>query len=194
MVDFRRLIPRCRDTLSLPGVNNFDGRMISEIEILAIAYGYLQGPHLLEYPATKVNDWHGLWSHLFLLQQLEFVQPTFHFCHVVMKLKAENFDVLLELFAVDKLGYMLSRLAGERRQEVLTHAQQALLMVNTVSDDYFAHLLDQIQFFFFYCAWIVLEMGAQVADVAKLRALIARVAVDGDILQRYGEILARHSG
>lgn len=195
MVDFRRLIPRCRDTLSLPGVNNFDGRMISEIEILAIAYHYLQGPEGQDYPSHKVNEWHGLWSHLFLLQQLEFVQPTFHFCHVVMKLKAENFDVTLELFAVDKLGYMLSRLAGERRQEVLTHAQQALLMVNTVSDDYFAHLLDQIQFFFFFCAWIVVEMGAlAAADVVKLRALIARVAVDGDILQRYGEILASHSG
>ncbi|CAN3363588.1 hypothetical protein DICA2_E12596 [Diutina catenulata] len=196
MVDIGNVLIKCRGALSLPGVNNFDGRMISEIEVLAIAYKYLQAESSCAFPEDDMENWQQSWSHLFSLHQLEFVRPTFHFCEVVMRLKQcqSPMELTSDPGNESRIHTVLAALSDDARDEVWTHASQVLQMVHEIDHDYFSHVSDQIQFFFFYCAWMCLCMRSdKTPDISgDVEALCAMMRVsEGDILGRYYSILVR---
>lgn len=87
----------CTNTLSLPSSTNFDGRMVSEIGILLIAYNYLQVnsnggvirtmkecESSLRAAEDEIRAWYEQWEYLFSQPALQFVELCYDFCNVVI--------------------------------------------------------------------------------------------------------------
>ncbi|KAK6456425.1 uncharacterized protein RJT20DRAFT_145498 [Scheffersomyces xylosifermentans] len=86
----------CTSTLSLPSATNFDGRMVSEIGILLIAYNYIQvnssvaGAETMKecessFLAVKeeIRLWYEQWEYLFTQPGLQFVELNYNFCNLI---------------------------------------------------------------------------------------------------------------
>lgn len=87
----------CTNTLSLPSSTNFDGRMVSEIGILLIAYNYVQVnsnggvirtlkecESSLQAAEDEIKSWYEQWEYLFSQPALQFVELCYDFCNVVI--------------------------------------------------------------------------------------------------------------
>ncbi|KAK6201483.1 uncharacterized protein RJT21DRAFT_130587 [Scheffersomyces amazonensis] len=88
----------CTATLSLPSATNFDGRMVSEIGILLIAYNFVQVQfnnvsstrdlRELEIGFKTVKEelrmWYDQWEYLFSQPNLQFVELNYNFCSLVI--------------------------------------------------------------------------------------------------------------
>ncbi|KAG2732131.1 hypothetical protein G9P44_004548 [Scheffersomyces stipitis] len=86
----------CTATLSLPSATNFDGRMVSEIGILLIAYNYMQilsmtdSGSLSECESNflsvkeEIGQWYEQWEYLFSQPALQFVELNYNFCNLII--------------------------------------------------------------------------------------------------------------
>lgn len=84
-------------TLSLPSSTNFDGRMVSEIGILLVAYNYVQRTLLssssdcgidceMSFKQVKeeIRSWYEQWEYLFNQPAPQFVELCYHFCCITI--------------------------------------------------------------------------------------------------------------
>lgn len=84
-------------TLSLPSSTNFDGRMVSEIGILLVAYNYVQKTLLssssesdtdceMSFKQVKeeIRSWYEQWEYLFSQPAPQFVELCYHFCCITI--------------------------------------------------------------------------------------------------------------
>ncbi|KAK6462298.1 hypothetical protein DFJ63DRAFT_152654 [Scheffersomyces coipomensis] len=92
----------CTATLSLPSATNFDGRMVSEIGILLIAYNFIQVQFSIGSGSASSNHqlkdlelgfksvkeelrlWYDQWEYLFSQPNLQFVELNYNFCSLVI--------------------------------------------------------------------------------------------------------------
>ncbi|KAI5958907.1 hypothetical protein KGF57_002341 [Candida theae] len=94
----------CTTALTLFNATNFDGRMVSEINILYITYKYLQknddannAPNLQDFHFNEVvkeiQTWFQNWEYLIQQPALQFAEFNYHFCSILIYL-AHSFQKL----------------------------------------------------------------------------------------------------
>lgn len=170
----------CTSTLSLPSSTNFDGRMVSEISILLIAYNYIQlnlnditSTTLEEcdinFSATKedMNAWYNQWEYIFNQPTLQFVELCYHFCSLIV-IYAYNFrrSTLIDdnpqsfdIFDNNNVDYVLRNCDSRSLREMVSHACQLLKFVKAIdSDSYFAYLSDQVHFCFYFATILLIKI------------------------------------
>lgn len=181
----------CTATLSLPSATNFDGRMVSEIEILLVAYNYIQvnmnsgGVRTNDeieasFASVKeeINIWYDQWEYLFSQPALQFVELCYHFCLVMVyytytyrsssiKLKPNT-----QFYDHDNIEYILR--AG-KEQSIYRMIQHAYLLVKSINvienDSYFAYLSDQIHFCFYFSAMVLVKLLKHMNDSSLMKIL-----------------------
>ncbi|KAG7192715.1 uncharacterized protein KQ657_001498 [Scheffersomyces spartinae] len=169
----------CKNTLGLPSSTNFDGRMISEIQILVICYKFIQAL-LLSTSSEEVEDhykytqgemlaWKGQWEYLFEQPALQFVdfcsnfvQLLVIFNYIYYKLKLEGKFKKNPTNYIPQLGNLDSVLELANMADLAIMYQYALNVVSTIrnieNDAYFAYLSDQIHFFFYFAGIVLVKM------------------------------------
>lgn len=167
----------CTATLSLAKLTNFDGRVVSEIEVLLIAYNYIQiavgtndkiPTREKEAAFTSVMDemkqWYDQWEYLFTQPTVQYVLLCYEFCYIVIILVYEyqkNNDVTMhfdEIYSKENLETVLGRCSGKSLISILEHAKQLLQFENMVDNDsYFAFLSDQIHFCFYFAGLVYMK-------------------------------------
>lgn len=179
----------CTTTLSLASSTNFDGRMVSEIGILLIAYNYIQvnlnGNHTLnecEANYMTVEDemalWYSQWEYLFNQPALQFVELCYDFCYAIT-CYTFNFQraQITHKLAGSSLGdsNMEEVLKSADDRSLVTIVQRAYHLVRFIylieNDSYFAYLSDQVLFCFYFAAVLLLQTLKHLIDSNNLRVL-----------------------
>lgn len=167
----------CKNTLGLPSSTNFDGRMISEIQILVICYKFIQTLLLsttleevedhYKYTQAEMQSWKLQWEYLFEQPALQFVDFCSNFVYLLVVFNYTYYKLKLEgKFKNSKhmpqLGNIDSMIELAEMADLATMYQYALNVVNTIrnieNDAYFAYLSDQIHFFFYFAGIILMKM------------------------------------
>lgn len=171
MVDEIRL-NQCMALLELPTATNFDGRMVSEIGILLIAYNFVQvnlnvlARDLENLDATlaaavdEITVWYDQWEYLFTQPTLQFVEFCYDFCYLLIyytyvhaKYRVVSGPGMGDVSLVQSWDSLLGCAPKQAILEMVAHALHLVDFVNKVENDsYFAYLLDQIHFCFFFGA------------------------------------------
>lgn len=176
IVDQIRL-SHCNLALSLPSATNFDGRMVSEIGILLIAYNYTQlscngalanDLELVELAFNGVQEeikgWYEQWEYLFSQPAISFVESTLSFCLILVHLSYTN-----EKRGVSRRtpapmspqGNLLQQLTDCDRVSLCQIVSSAYYLVDfsikVENDSYYAYLSDQIHFFFYFGCVVLLK-------------------------------------
>lgn len=174
----------CTATLSLPSSTNFDGRMVSEIGILLIAYDYirvnLNAPAIstinechTSYAVARheIRKWHRQWEYLFKQPPLQFVELCYHFCCIIV-IYGHNFhratlmttspkSQLSDIYNEDNVNYILDQCDQQSFAEIIGHAANLMNFITSIdSVSYFAYLSDQIHFCFYFSAILLLKFVA----------------------------------
>ncbi|RCK62665.1 Transcriptional activator of proteases prtT [Candida viswanathii] len=165
-------------TLSLLKATNFDGRMVSEIGLLFIAYNYLQGvaevdgyqhlDSLFDQVVNDIKEWFVQWEYLFTQPALHFLEFNYNFCSMFvyyvycfqrLKLLGEvgNSSTVLDH---DVLSHVFKSIDNE--DILLTMFDYCLLVLSHINnidnDSYFAYLSDQIHFIFYFCGIFMIKL------------------------------------
>ncbi|CUM65384.1 uncharacterized protein PRCAT00003020001 [Priceomyces carsonii] len=176
----------CNATLSLPSATNFDGRMVSEISILLIAYNYIQvnlnagmSASLKECETgfisvkDEIRIWYDQWEHLFNQPALQFVEFCFNFCLVVIyysynfqKLNIKNKGsnntlggngrLFLDLYGENNIGFILPRCDKQSLIKMTRHANNVVKSINVIESDSYFAYLSDQIHFCFYFSAIIL--------------------------------------
>lgn len=174
----------CMSALSLPSATNFDGRMVSEISILLIAYNFIQlnlnSPTSRTLEQVEANlhsvkeelsNWLDQWVYLFSQPTLQFVEFCYSFCVIQIYLcynfakieiaskMVSKYPDFLHQYELDALDPIFSHADKDSLIKIIYHLFNLVLFVTKVEDDsYFAYLSDQIHFFFFFGALVMLKV------------------------------------
>lgn len=185
----------CTATLGLPSSTNFDGRMVSEINILTVTYNYVQksvhnamGMDIIEREIgykevqLEIENWYNQWSYLFEQPSLQFVEPCYHFC-VLVVVYAYNFQKsllntnqatfqLFDLYENDNIYFILDNSDGKSLRKMLESSYDLVKFVKTVeSNSYFAYLSDQLHFCFYFGALFLLKILHYLKDTKQLEVV-----------------------
>lgn len=183
-------ISHCNLALSLPSATNFDGRMVSEIGILLIAYNYIQlstncvtssDIELVEmsYKAVQeeIKSWYEQWEYLFTQPAISFVEVTQSFCCILVNLSYtyEKMIVvhkrprLTTLDMQDRLLGVLCDCDRKRLRQIIGSAYYLVEFTILIDDDsYYAYLSDQIHFFFYFGCVVLLNALSYLKSNEKL--------------------------
>lgn len=176
----------CTSALSLPSATNFDGRMVSEIRILLIAYNYIQlnlsiGSGSKDMNQVEANiqstkeeimNWYDDSEYLFTQPTLQFVEFCYNFCYVLIhynysytklmihtKLNAGKIPAFLDVFNIENIDNVLESCDKDSLLQMVAHAHHLVSFIGTIENDsYFAYLSDQIHFCFFFGTIILLKI------------------------------------
>lgn len=184
----------CITALSLPSATNFDGRMVSEIGILLIAYNFIQMNlssncnqlTQLEANLQTVNEevqaWYDQWEYLFDQPAVQFVEFCYDFCCLQILLNytyckdqvlSKKSERLFEANDLESIEGILSKADKTQLIKILYHSYTLVNFVTRVDDDsYFAYLSDQIHFFFFYGAIVLVTILKYIAEHDKLDHIV----------------------
>lgn len=188
----------CNLSLGLHSATNFDGRMVSEIGILLIAYNYIQvnlntdavktlsdAEENLMSVKQEVESWYEQWEYLFRQPALQFVEFCYNFCNVhillsyihakiliASKLTSRHMPDYTNFDNFDILQVLFNNCNDETLTKILHHAFHLVNFVLLVEDDsYFAYLSDQIFFFFYFGAIVLVKATRYALDHEKLYCL-----------------------
>lgn len=188
----------CNLSLGLHSATNFDGRMVSEIGILLITYNYIQLN--LNTDAVKtlsdveenlvgvkqdVEGWYEQWEYLFRQPALQFVEFCYNFCNVHILLSYLHAKILIaskltsrhnpdytNFDKIDILQVLFNHSNDETLTKIIHHAFHLVSFVLLVEDDsYFAYLSDQIFFFFYFGAIVLVKTTRYALDHEKMYCL-----------------------
>lgn len=169
----------CLSTLGLPSATNFDGRMVAEIGIIRIAYTFAQtagrirdSVHeqeaLFHETRLVISQWHVQWEHLFNQPGIQFVEMQYHFCSMLVRFtsayhRARDCANQPPSIPMDCPDSMLRKTLASTDplflDEIIEHALLAVKHVQLIENDaYFAYLLDQIHYCYYFCAIILLNL------------------------------------
>lgn len=185
----------CTATLGLPSSTNFDGRMVSEINILTVTYNFIQksvhnamGMDIIEREIgykevqLEIENWYNQWSYLFEQPSLQFVEPCYYFC-VLVVVYAYNFQKsllntnqatfqLFDLYENDNIYFILDNSDGKSLRKMLESSYDLVKFVKTVeSNSYFAYLSDQLHFCFYFGALFLLKILHYLKDTKQLEVV-----------------------
>lgn len=167
----------CTATLSLAKLTNFDGRVVSEIEVLLIAYNYIQVATGINDRATpreretafssameEMKQWYDQWEYLFSQPTVQFVVLCYEFCFIMIILvfnyqKGLCEDVpAFDVYSEHSLSTILRSCTKENLLSLLEHGNHLLLFEKMIDNDsYFACLSDQIHFCFYFGAIVIMK-------------------------------------
>lgn len=189
----------CLSTLGLPSATNFDGRMVAEIGIIRIAYTFAQTAGRLFDSANEqealftetqliISQWHLQWEHLFNQPGIQFVEMQYHFCSMLVRFtsayhRARCRSNLPPTFPLNCPESLLSKTLASSDpillDEMIEHASLAVKHVQVIENDaYFAYLLDQLHYCYYFCAIILLYL----LPIAKMDMNSKLLHVDNIIL------------
>lgn len=202
MVDEIRL-NYCTSALSLPSATNFDGRMVSEIEILLIAYNFIQvnldceDQLDLNYEAVshEVHSWHEQWLYLFEQPTLQFVELCYHFCNLQIIITYLNCKNSENSRLMDNLEAVIGLADDMLLAQILSHSVKLVNFAQRVVDDsYFACLSDQVHFFFFYgsCCLLVSLYLLKQRSTESSKKWEKALDVVADIVHKYDRIASHN--
>jgi hypothetical protein len=191
----------CTATLSLPSATNFDGRMVSEIGILLIAYNYVQvnlnvntstyKDCLLSFEAVKeeIRLWYEQWEYLFSQPALQFVELCYDFCNLIIfysfnyqklvlstssssKRKDKQDQILKDLYKENNIEFILSHCDKNSLVQMLDYSYKVVKFINFIeSDSYFAYLSDQIHFCFYFSGVCLIKLNKYLITSDQLKLL-----------------------
>lgn len=192
IVDQIRL-SHCNLALSLPSATNFDGRMVSEIGILLIAYNYIQlGSNgapandleqvegSFKIVQEEIKSWYEQWEYLFSQPAISFVESTHSFCCILVHLgyayeKAGVMSKRNSLSEPNVPDRLLGALADCDRTSICQVIGSAYYLVSfsikIQNDSYYAYLSDQIHFFFYFGCMVLLKALSHLKSIDKLHYL-----------------------
>lgn len=175
----------CTTTLSLPSSTNFDGRMVSEIGILLIAYNYIQVNlnagviiNLQDCESSfksvkeEIDLWYEQWEYLFNQPALQFVEFCYDFCYILVyynynykksliQSRGNNpidQDNLESLYESDNVDYIIKLCDEKSLTKITQHSYHLIRFINSIENDsYFAYLSDQVHFCFYFIAMILIK-------------------------------------
>lgn len=192
----------CGAALSLPNATNFDGRMVSEIGILLIAYNYIQSNLNevmpldeciagFEQVKEELTVWYNQWEYLINQPAIQFVEFNYHVCSLVIYYNFNYFKNGLEcaqkfgptlpsLFEEDNLRFILKNCDPESLIQMIHHAHEAVRFVKAIeSDSYFAYLSDQLHFCFYFCGVMAVHLVKWLTD-SNQGDLLEKLIIDDD--------------
>ncbi|RLV91021.1 hypothetical protein JA1_004156 [Spathaspora sp. JA1] len=170
-------INQCFASLSLVNANNFDGRMVSEINMLVLAYSFIQMNNdvsdlsqlnqNLNNILQEIKLWYRQWEYLFSQPTIQFVELNYHFCNLLIYYGYEyhknrfsnpgsNNTPGLDLLSdtLDELSLI----------EMFNHAYHVVKQVNDSDDVSFAYLSDQVHFCFYFAALCLIKILYQLEN------------------------------
>lgn len=197
----------CNLSLGLHSATNFDGRMVSEISILLITYNYIQLNLNTESVKTlhdveesiivvklEVASWYDQWEYLFRQPALQFVEFCYNFCYIqilfsylhtksliVTRATSRHTQDYTTFAKIDIIHILFNYSTDETLTKILYHAFHLVNFVLLVEDDlYFAYLSDQIFFFFYFGAIVLIKTMKHILDHDKLYCMkdVQDAAVD----------------
>lgn len=175
----------CTATLNLAKLTNFDGRVVSEIEVLLIAYNYTQIVTGIDdkvsesrreaYEATleEMKQWHDQWEYLFSQPTVQFVLLCYHFCNIMIiiaygqreSIKQNSAKEYDDIQYATSLPLILKTVYVEDYEDLQEHCRKLLLFGESIDNDvYFACLSDQIHFCFYFTAVLLIRMHHDLLD------------------------------
>lgn len=180
----------CSTTLNLSNSTNFDGRMVSEIEILLITYNYIQMnlnfdsenrlqsiEESFKNVLSEASSWYEQWEFIFLQPNLQFVELCYNFCNLIIYFtyncqKSMKASVQSQyLFNESKTDELLSSADIESLLKMVDYAHLVIVKIKHIeSDSYFAYLSDQMHFMLFFLGVmlskliVILERKSHVVD------------------------------
>lgn len=187
----------CNSALDLPSATNFDGRMVSEIGILLIAYNYIQvnlnaplGSMAqvdanLQTVKEEIASWHDQWVYLFSQPALQFVEFCYDFCYILIYYSYGYTKIMLASKIGTKMGAFLDIYNNkesidavlefcdkESIVQMFAHAYHLVQFILTIENDsYFAYLSDQIHFCFYFGALVLIRILRFLKENDKLHYL-----------------------
>lgn len=185
----------CTATLSLPSSTNFDGRMVSEIGILLIGYKYIQkslnsnigtvkeSKELFDVACKEVDTWYEQWNYLFSQPAPQFVELCYHFCYLMIHFvyiyqrttlsTKRDINAPSDLFREDNVAFIIQHSDKISFTNMHIHALSIVRFINVIeSDSYFAYLLDQIHFCFFFAGIVLVRIVQESTEDERKRKLI----------------------
>lgn len=185
----------CNLSLGLHSATNFDGRMVSEISILLITYNYIQLNLNTDSVKTlneveesflvvklEVDSWYDQWEYLFRQPALQFVVFCYNFCYIQIlfcylhtkslittMLPSRHTQDYTAFVNIDIIHILFNYSTDETLAKILYHSFHLVNFVLLVEDDlYFAYLSDQIYFFFYFGAIVLIKITKHLLDHEKL--------------------------
>lgn len=167
----------CTATLSLAKLTNFDGRVVSETEVLLIAYNYVQEATGINDRATsrereaafvsamdEMKQWYDQWEYLFSQPTVQFVVLCYEFSYIMIILVFNYQAVVSEdmsgfdVYSEHGLSAILRSCSKENLLSILEHGSHLLLFEKVIDNDsYFACLSDQLHFCFYFGAIVMMK-------------------------------------
>lgn len=187
----------CMSALSLPSATNFDGRMVSEISILLIAYNFIQmnlnSPSSrtleqlilsLQQVEEEINQWYEQWLYLFSQPALQFVEFCYNFCYIQIYISytfakieiaskvSRKLPDFMQINELELLDPILAYADKDSIIKIMKHSLTLVGFISTVTDDsYFAYLSDQVHFFFFFGGLVTMKALSFLKNNDKLHYL-----------------------
>jgi hypothetical protein len=179
----------CTAALSLPSATNFDGRMVSEIEILLITYNYIQvnlnvfnnntPEEAFRSVLEEMSYWHDQWEYIFNQPALEFVELCFNFCSLLVyftynyhKLKHNSGKRRSPIYDEGNIQFVIQLSDSESIKKMIHFSYLVVHKVHNVeSDSYFAYLSDQIHISFYFSGLLSIKLLFHLASQNSLLVL-----------------------
>lgn len=210
----------CKSALNIPSATNFDGRMVSEIGILLLAYNYVQ-ENMGSPPARSLREiddshaaaveearsWHDQWEYLFVQPAVQFVECTYWFSCIVIDL-VYNFAKVMAVYGMagakvesfrnlvatpDSISFIYGYCDRGSVVLIVARAHQLVRYVQAIDNDsYFAYLSDEIHFFFYFGCLVLIKGLGYLKSADKLHYLNDTVDSGNDGLTESSWRLALH--
>lgn len=182
----------CSSTLNLSSSTNFDGRMVSEIEILLITYNYIQInlnfendlnsksiEKAFENVLREVDSWHQQWEFIFNQPAIQFVEFCYDFCTLMIyftynyhKSIRNHSGEYFKLFDQTKISIVLMNADDNSLIKMIHHGYSVVKTAKQIeSDSYFAYLSDQVHFMFFFAGILLIYLMKFINSNSKLSVL-----------------------
>lgn len=183
----------CNITLNLPSSTNFDGRMVSEISILLIAYNYIQVNLNLGKVSLKelnsnfkttiheIKAWYDQWEYLFQQPALQFVELCYNYCYLIIYysfnfqkylIMNNQMEVKNDIFDQNNIGFILSICDDTSIKKLFEFSNTLVGFITMIhNDSYFAYLSDQLVFCFYFGGVFLINLLKWTIDNDRLAVL-----------------------
>ncbi|KAI5954204.1 hypothetical protein KGF54_001979 [Candida jiufengensis] len=196
----------CKSALSLFNATNFDGRMVSEINILYITYKYIQQqPENIDTNfknvQQEVQEWFINWEYLLQQPALQFVEFNYNFCSMLIlfiycfhkcSTTQDSLNVYNDLFQrPDLINHVLVKSSPDFLLEIFKFAKKTIDHIEGIANDsYFAYLSDQIHFCFYFSGILIIKILKLAMDnqYTQFNAIINNDDIDGTLNTQFDSL------
>ena len=190
----------CTAALSLPSATNFDGRMVSEIEILLITYNYIQvnlnvfnnntPEESFRSVLEEISYWHDQWEYIFHQPTLEFVELCYNFCSLLVyftfnyhKIKQNSGKKRSPIYDETSIQFVIELSDSESIKKMIHFSYLVVRKVHNIENDsYFAYLSDQIHISFYFSGLLFIKLLFHLVSQNTLLVLNSTIGPDLDPL------------